>query len=392
MPLEDPYQRDVDLVGTLSQVPLILDICARTTGMGFVAVARVTQDRWITCAARDEVNFGLKPGDELSVGTTICREVRDCGQPTVFNDAQSDPMFVDHPTPKLYGFRSYISVPILRGDGSLFGTLCAIDPEPRRVETPETLGMFQLFAELIGLACDKAEEQERDRRALAAERETAALREQFIAVVGHDLRNPVAAVDAGLRRLARDATEPAQSGMIRQMQEATRRMDGIIANLLDFARGRLGKGIPIRPAHIGDAEALLSQVIDEIAVVSDRSILRRIDIPCEILADRARLGQMLSNLLANAAAYGREGTEIEVTARIEAAELVIEVANQGDPIPAQLQLELFRPFTRREASGQPRDGLGLGLYIAFEIARAHGGTLDLTSTIDRTVFIARLPV
>ena len=119
--------------------------------MGFSAVARVTENRWIACAVRDGIGFGLKPGGELPVETTICHEIRQDRQGVVIDDVAQDPIFSGHPTPALYGFQSYISLPILRQDGSFFGTLCAIDPHPAKVNTPEIIGMFKLFAELIGL-------------------------------------------------------------------------------------------------------------------------------------------------------------------------------------------------------------------------------------------------
>ena len=135
-------------------MPLILDVLCRSTGMGYAAVARVTQDRWVVCQARDEIDFGLGPGGELVVGTTICREVRDHGRPVVIDHVAEDALFRTHPTPALYGFQSYVSLPIVRRNGAFFGTLCAIDPKPARVNTPEMIGTFRVFAELIALHLD----------------------------------------------------------------------------------------------------------------------------------------------------------------------------------------------------------------------------------------------
>jgi GAF domain-containing protein len=104
--------------------------------MGFAAVARVTEDRWIACAVRDEIEFGLKPGGELKVETTICNEIRASGDRVVIDHVSQDEAFCRHPTPAMYGFQSYISVPIRRRNGAFFGTLCAIDPRPARLNTP----------------------------------------------------------------------------------------------------------------------------------------------------------------------------------------------------------------------------------------------------------------
>jgi hypothetical protein len=114
----------------------------------------VTEKRWIACAVRDEISFGLQPGEELRVETTICDEVRASGHVMAIDQATEDQLFRDHPTPKMYGFESYISVPIQRPDGRFFGTLCALDPKPAAVRNPQIIGMFTLFANLIGFHLD----------------------------------------------------------------------------------------------------------------------------------------------------------------------------------------------------------------------------------------------
>src|SRR6185295_12964874 len=196
-------QRDVAAISRIDVVPTILDVVCRTTGMGFAAVARVTEDRWVAGAVRDEIEFGLSPGGELQVATTICNEIRDSHQPVVIDHVAADQAFCHHPTPAMYGFQSYISMPILRKDGSFFGTLCAIDPRPAKLNTPQVVGMFRLFANLIGFHLEAQERLASSEAALLDAHQTAELREQFIAVLGHDLRNPLAAIDAGTRLLGK---------------------------------------------------------------------------------------------------------------------------------------------------------------------------------------------
>ena len=128
---------DVEAIRRIPAVPTILDVVCRTTGMGFAAVARVTEHRWIVCSVKDEIAFGLQPGSELKVETTICHEVRERRDPVIINHAAEDEVYGFHPTPIMYGFQSYISVPILLPNGSFFGTLCAIDPKPRMLNTRE---------------------------------------------------------------------------------------------------------------------------------------------------------------------------------------------------------------------------------------------------------------
>src|SRR5260370_5685529 len=106
--MPNDLQADVDAVSRIEAVPTILEVVCRTTGMGFAAVARVTEDRWIACAARDEIAFGLQPGGELEVKSTICDEIRDHGQPVIIEHVATDTIFCAHATPKKYGFQSYI--------------------------------------------------------------------------------------------------------------------------------------------------------------------------------------------------------------------------------------------------------------------------------------------
>ena len=122
--------------------------------MGFAAVARVTDDRWIACSVKDDIAFGLQPGGELKVETTLCHEIRQSGTAVVIDHVAEDQAYCAHHTPSMYGFQSYISMPIALPNGSFFGTLCAIDPRPARVNTPEIVGMFRMFAELIGFHLD----------------------------------------------------------------------------------------------------------------------------------------------------------------------------------------------------------------------------------------------
>ncbi|HEY9580179.1 MAG TPA: GAF domain-containing protein [Rhizorhapis sp.] len=132
---------------------ILADVCS-LTNMGFAAVARVTEDRWIACQVFDKIEFGLTPGGELEIATTICNEIREHGQAVVFDDATVDPEWRTHPVPILYGFKSYASFPIFLPDGEFYGTLCAIDPARREITAPAVVATLRDYAsrvaELIG--------------------------------------------------------------------------------------------------------------------------------------------------------------------------------------------------------------------------------------------------
>ncbi|MGY4349558.1 signal transduction histidine kinase [Bradyrhizobium sp. GM7.3] len=357
--------------------------------MGFTAVARVTEDRWITCASRDELAFGLKPGDELKVETTICHEIRQSREAVVIENVSKDAGYCKHHTPAQYGFQSYISVPIILPDGSFFGTLCAIDPKPRKLRTPEVIGMFKLFAELIASHLDAAERVELIENRLALEQRNAELREQFIAVLGHDLRNPLASIQGGLRLLNKKVDDEGKN-WINLLQGSVGRMAGLIDNVMDFARARLGAGMQLKLKE-QPLEPVIRQIVAEFENVHpDRVIETVVNVPGPVRIDADRIGQMLSNLLGNAISYGAADKPIRVLAQTTGAGFDLSVANKGAPIPADAIPRLFTAFDRGDVLPNQK-GLGLGLYIAQEIARAHGGLIVASSMRDETVFTATFP-
>jgi signal transduction histidine kinase len=380
---------DVALISSIDAVPTILEVCCRTTGMGFAAIARVTEDRWIACAVRDEISFGLKPGGELKVETTICDSIRASGNAVAIDHVAEDDDFRGHPAPALYGFQSYISMPIFRRDGTFFGTLCAIDPKPAKLKNPQVVGMFKLFAELISFNVDAEERRASSEAALFSERQSSELREQFIAVLGHDLRNPLASIDAGAALLAREKLEGKARTILPLMQKSVRRMANLIDNVLDLARGRLAGGLALKRNRDEPLEPALAQVVEELrAAWPERPIEADMQLDSPVDCDPARIAQLLSNLLANALVHGNG--PVRVTARSEGGALELAVANGGAPIPPEVMARIFQPFYRAAADGN-RQGLGIGLYIASEIARAHGGTLSVTSDDTETRFTLRVP-
>lgn len=128
---------------------ILHEVCART-GMRFSAIARVTEKQWIACLVEDKIEFGLNPGEELKICETICDEIRETGEAVVIDDVSDDIKWSRHAVPVIYGFKSYCSFPVYLADGSFFGTLCAIDPEPRTVSDDAVVQMFSEFAQKVG--------------------------------------------------------------------------------------------------------------------------------------------------------------------------------------------------------------------------------------------------
>ncbi len=384
--------QDIAAIARIAAVPRLLKVLCDSTGMGFAAVARVTDDQWITCAAEDRVGFGLVPGAELPLKSTLCHDVRSSDASIFIDHASQDPMFRTHHTPRIYNIESYASVPIRLSDGEYFGNLCAIDAQPHKLREPKTIGMFELFAQLITLQLESDRQRERTESALLDEREAGELREQFIAVLGHDLRNPLAAVAMGATLLQRKAHDPVSvTTAAQRIERSTLRMSRLIDDVLDFARGRLGSGIGVSVSVTSSLGPSLEGVTAELREAHpDRRITSDIALDGSVRCDVDRVQQLLSNLLANALSHGQASAPVGVSARFDGDVVVIQVHNEGDPIPADRIDKVFAPFWRRTAA---REGLGLGLYICAQIARSHAGTVTATSSAEQgTTFTARLPI
>ena len=385
--------RDIASITQIESVPTLLEVLCETTGMGFAAVARVTANTWTACLVKDDIQFGLAPGGQLDVNTTLCLESMKSRTPIVIDHASAHAEYCHHHTVQLYKIESYVSVPIVLANGRYFGNLCAIDPAPAKVSAPRVLSMFIRFAALIALALDNQIKRERDQNALRDERAARELSEQFIAILGHDLRNPLQAVYVTGQLMERKLIDPDLKGMATRINTNVKRMSSLIDDVLDFARGRLGGGMGLKITDAENIDADLRAVVKEFQDAQpDRHILADIDIHRPVHCDVGRVQQVASNLIGNALTHGALGSPVKIKAFADGDELILEVWNQGAPIPPAAIPNIFEPFWRHSTAAN-RQGLGLGLYICRQIVRAHGGALSATSTQnDGTQFTARLPL
>ena len=292
--------------------------------------------------------------------------------------------------------RFYAGAPLRDPMGVPIGSVCVIDTEPRPggLSEAQKAGLLALARQVSALLEARrllVQDRHRMEAELTHERHVAELRERFIAVLGHDLRNPLAAIDAGLRLIERDPTSAQAISVMAMMKTSAVRMAKLIQTTLDFARSRLGGGLEVRRSTEAPLQPVLEQVITELRWSRPEArIETRIELTRPVPCDPDRIGQMFSNLLSNALTHGDATEAVVVTAETQDDAFVLSVANGGAPIPPALLDRMFQPFA--QGDGDTSQGLGLGLYIAAEIARAHGGTLRATSTPERTCFTFQMPL
>jgi signal transduction histidine kinase len=219
-------------------------------------------------------------------------------------------------------------------------------------------------------------------------------RDLFIGMLGHDLRNPLNAVNVGTHVLeAAGALTPVEQRAVGRIRNSASRMTRMITQVLDFTRVRAGGGIPL-DRKLSDIKAICAHAVDELAVGNPERVIDAVYVGDTAgMWDADRLAQVFSNLVGNALAHGRPDTPVRVVLDGSGPSVVCSVHNHGKPIPASLLPTLFDPF-RRAVHGKSAGtaGLGLGLFIAQHIIRAHGGTIDVhSSELDGTLFTFELP-
>lgn len=282
----------------------------------------------------------------------------------------------------------------VRKDGSLFWANVTITT------------LRDLDGTLIGFAkvtqdLTQRRQAEESRRALAAENamlaekaRTQEFQERFLAILGHDLRNPLASIDMANGILREQLTDPAALRVLDRMHASSNRMGRMIEQILDLTRSRLAGGIELA-ARAMDLQLTLNQIVEELRIAHPSRV---IELECSPLPgwwDGDRLEQVFSNLIGNAILHGRAESPVVVRARSEGQVATVAVHNDGTPIAPETQAKLFDPFRRgeRDSRSSKTAGLGLGLYISQEIVRGHGGSIAVESSVSHgTIFRVTLPI
>lgn len=340
--MTDDVERDVATVARIEAVPGILRTVRAFTGLRVALVARTSAAGITPLAILDEAELGW------SVGETRA------------------------PLP------SVIAVPVLRRSGERFGELAAADPELDLRASEETRAMLAHLAELVAMHLE------------VEERRDGQLHEQFLAILAHDVRNPLSSIAVGTELLLARAADPATRRTLERVRGSTKRIGDLVDDLLDLARGRFGSGLVLDLLPAEDLPVRLRHVVDEVQSSHEGRVIHVVEAPvASVHCDAGRIEQLLSNLLANALDHGAVDVPIEVAFGTEEGRFTLSVTNGGEAIPADALPRLFEPYYRRERKGG--SGLGLGLYIVSEIAKAHGGRIEVYSDSARTTFRLSMP-
>jgi sigma-B regulation protein RsbU (phosphoserine phosphatase) len=223
-------------------------------------------------------------------------------------------------------------------------------------------------------------------------RDRAAFAEQMMAIVSHDLRNPLATVELSATALLGDAADPHLRTSLSRITRATARATRLIHDLLDFTQARMGRGLALAPSDVV-LHAVVSESVEELQHAFPERTLQHVMVGtgrCD--ADPDRLMQLVGNLVTNAITYGRHDSPITITSQVGNGACTIAVHNEGTPIDEAVIPQLFHPMTRGASSPDGSRSIGLGLYIVREIAKSHGGDVSVQSSASAgTIFTAHFP-
>jgi signal transduction histidine kinase len=408
---EDKLPTDVEKVNQIPIVGTVLEVICRSTGMGFAAVARVTKERWIACSVLDEINFGLEPGGELAIGTTISNEIRGHKQAVVIDHVDRDERFRNHPAPLKYGFQSYISIPIILKNGEFFGTLCAIDPKPAKLNNPETIGMFKLFAELLSFHLNSIDIQERSNEMIRDLNRQLAdpvdENRQYRHISSHNLQEPLRKlrVFSDMLIIATESNEIARARQLSlRIKTSAQRFSMMIKDLSDFS------DLNDEPVfeHL-DLNQVVADVVAQLSVqIEHRNVTLEIEQLPAIRAVQSQMEQLFYQLIDNAIKFSGENRYpiIRITCQelllheiedllpepLAMAYLEIRIWDNGIGIEASQLEKIFDIFSRLPYDNLQK-GEGIGLAYCRKIVRNHRGIMKAAPNSPKgTVFTILLPL
>ncbi len=409
--IHDKLYKDFETVRQIPIIPTMLEVICRTTGMGFAAVARVTDDRWLACNVRDEINFGLAEGGELKIETTICNEIRDNLKAVIINHVDEDNHYLNHHTPKTYGFQSYISFPIILKNGDFFGTLCAIDPKPAQLNNPKIIGMFSLFVELLSFHLQSVELMEMSHFALKETKRRLVYSQdenlQYQQISNHNLKEPLRKIsvfsDILVNKTNKGEIERAKQIALK-INSFAQELTKMIQELTEFA----GLSSEMSFFEIVDLNQILLDVCVQLSTkLKDKKISVKYEMLPKISAIPSQIEQLFFHLINNIATFSKRNIPSTITIyakEIGAVDEKHHLASGNKPKYFEIVVEdneveieeytidkIFDFFINFDTS-QTSGSYMAGLAHCRKIVHNHGGVLKAKSIPGRgTSFFIILP-
>ena len=332
------------------------------------------------------------PGSSRPSSGSVLDQVS-AGQ-TVYRQDLSDLRYPEEQELLDLGLRSRLAAPLLVGAQSI-GMISFVRAEPGAF-SPEEVELVSLLGRLVATAVQNMRAYEAERQTVDELRRLSALRADFVSLVSHELRSPMAAVIGAARTLQdrwRSLTADQREAFLALIADETNRLAALIGDVLDTSRIEAGTfSYAFTDVDLG---RLVEDTVAAAAIGQDEVRVRADIAPAvsPIRGDRERLRQIVTNLIDNAIKYSPAGDEVEVTVRPENGAVRIVVTDSGPGIPEDQHRLIFEKFGRAVVPGQSKPGTGLGLFIARSIAEAHGGSLDVRSRAPNgAAFVLTLPL
>lgn len=374
----------IELLASLDSVAALLRVVCDISGLGVATVAEVTEQRWIACAVEDRIAFGLQPGAELDLESTLCNHVRSSHDAVIISDVTQNPTYCDHPAPGLYGWKSYLSVPVFRPNGTFFGTLCAFDPQPApRLEQRPVIDTLDGFARLLGELLAREEQRREASPGARGDHDLTPLREQLLVLLEEDLQRP-------LQALAKEAS--ADAAQAQRLQAEAQRLAERSAAAADFVRVRLGHGLPLKLTLVEGVNERLTNLLATLqARFPDQTLGSELpELPAALRLDLPRLLQAVGALLEWVASRNPPGGSLLLRGLIQERCYSLAVESRTAVVDPGSLSQVFQPALSQATAEQPAR-LELSLYLAQEVARGHGGSLVARQENGRLRFILTLP-
>jgi len=364
--------------------------------MRFAAIARVTNNKWVACSVRDEVQFGLQAGGELKIETTLCNEIRDHRQAVIIDDVEEDPQYYNHHTPKIYGLKSYISFPIILKDGSFFGTLCAIDSRPAQVNNPKVIGIFTMLAELLSFHLQSLDLLERSYQSnIDLHKMNNSLTkvnqelDNFVYTASHDLKSPISNIEGLLEVLTEELTaenfnREQINKIVYLMKSSVNSFNLTLQDLTAVVETATITSIDEKSEEINIFEIVKSVEQDLIRLIEASQA--KVEVFSKdnhvLYSSKKNMKSILYNLISNAIKYRSPARTPQVLVKLEEinGKSHLSVTDNGLGIPLDMQDQVFIMFKRFHSHVE---GSGLGLYIVKRMVDNMNGQIQVTSTLNK---------